>query len=67
VVSDERVKKLTANLLRTATVMQIEQDALEAAAKALKRKRAIMVVPQRSLRRVQSYLVWRAQRCLSYH
>jgi hypothetical protein len=56
-----RIKKLTSELLRTATVMQIKNDALEAAARAAKKKRAIMVIPERSVRRVSSYLV---RRCL---
>jgi Trm5-related predicted tRNA methylase len=61
VVSD-RIKKMTSDLLRTATVLKIEQDALDAAAKAAKRKRVVMIVPQRSIGRIQNYLV---RRCYS--
>jgi hypothetical protein len=62
----ERVKKLTADLLRTATVIQIKREALEAAAKALapQRKRVIMVVPERAIGRISSYLV---RRCFQSH
>ena len=62
----ERGEKLSADMLRTATVLQIKQDALEAAAKAsaLPRKRAIMVVPERSIARFTRFLV---RRCFQYH
>jgi hypothetical protein len=63
-VVSERVKKLTADLLRTATVIQIKQDALAAAAKTTPRKRVLMVVPGRSIGRVSSYLV---RRCFQSH
>ena len=52
------------DILRTATVIQIKQDALEAAALVAtprRSKRTIMVVPQRSIGRVSRYLV--LQRC----
>jgi hypothetical protein len=63
VVREQRIKKLAADILRTATVMRIKQEALEAAAKAT-RKRPIMVVPGRSIGRISGYLV---RRCYQYH
>jgi hypothetical protein len=63
-VVSERGEKLSADMLRTATVMRIKQDALEAAAKAaLPRKRVLMVVPGRAIGRISGYLV---RRCYQY-
>jgi hypothetical protein len=56
-MNQEKIKKLTADLLRTATVMKIKQDALDAATP--RKRRAIMVVPSRSIGRVSRYLVRR--------
>jgi hypothetical protein len=65
-MSEQRAKKLAADILRTATVMQIKQDALQAAAKLVlvrpaRSKRAVMVVPERFIGRVSRYLV--SRRC----
>jgi hypothetical protein len=65
-VVSERGEKLSADMLRTATVMRIKQDALEAAAKAAqpRRKRVIMVVPGGAIGRISGYLV---RRCFQSH